>query len=92
MSLTITPPLGLDAHRVWVLIASPTGAVDAARVAYHPERARFIALPCLAFDTTAVLPTYPTTGELIPGFRWATTGDVDAHAELFTTSSVEGAW
>lgn len=82
--LTVTSPIGLDAHHVWVFVCAPTGAVDAARIAHAPGTARFIALPCLAFDTTTLLPTLPHTGEPLPGFCWATTADIDGHAHLFT--------
>ena len=35
-------------------------------------------------DWAALLPTYTPTGQLVEGFRWATTADIDANADLFT--------
>lgn len=81
--LTVTPPLALTSEHVWVLVSSPTGAVDAARIAHAPGTDRFIALPCLAFNTTGLFPAFLADGELVPGFRWATVADIDAHAHLF---------
>jgi len=82
--LTVTPPLALTSNHLWVLVSSHTGAVDAARMAHAPGTNRFIALPCQAFNTTGLFPAFLADGELLPGFRWATAADIDAHAHLFT--------
>lgn len=42
-----------------------------------------IALPCQAFNTIGLFPAFLSDGELLPGFRWATAADIDAHAHLF---------
>jgi hypothetical protein len=82
--LTVTIPMATTPDAVWVFISNEHGIVDVARMAHFPGSRRFIALPIEAFDPRAVLPTYTATGELVSGFRWATTDDVDAHADLFT--------
>ncbi|GAA1221121.1 hypothetical protein [Prauserella alba] len=84
LMLSVTPPLALDGDTVWVFVSADTGAVDAARMAHVPGTETFAALPVEAFDPDSVLPTFRTTGEPVDGFRWATTADVDAHADMFT--------
>lgn len=84
--LTVTPPIAVDTDAIWVLVSSPnTGAVDAARMAHRPGTDRFIALPCLVFDTAALLPVCKASGEPLDGFRWATVADLLDHAHLFVT-------
>lgn len=80
----VTPPLVVSKDDVWVLVSAPTGAVDAARMAYNPDSGQFIALPCQAMDTTALIPT-TCHGEPVTGFRWATCWDIADHDHLFTT-------
>ncbi|NKQ55425.1 hypothetical protein HFP15_21305 [Amycolatopsis sp. K13G38] len=82
--LTFTPPLVTSPDEAWVFIASETGAVDVGRVAYSPSTDRFAVLPVEAFNPDTLLPTYTPTGQLVDGFRWATTADIDANADLFT--------
>jgi hypothetical protein len=82
--LTVTPPISLTADQVWVFVTNDTSAVAGARMAYCSAGPRFLALPMADFDTTTLLPCYGDTGELITGFRWATTTDIEAHADLFT--------
>ncbi|EHR50573.1 hypothetical protein SacmaDRAFT_2322 [Saccharomonospora marina XMU15] len=84
LMLTVTPPLAVDDDQIWVLVASDAGAVDAARMAHIPGSDTFVAFPVEAFDTGGVLPTYRVNGECVTGFRWATTTDLAAHADLFT--------
>lgn len=79
---TETVPMATSPDHVWVFVTAWTGAVAVSRLAYNPVRRMFIGLPSEAFDLMALLPTY-VTGELLDGFRWATTADVDAHAYLF---------
>ncbi|MTD56875.1 hypothetical protein GKO32_23295 [Amycolatopsis sp. RM579] len=68
---------------VWAFVSASNGAVDVVRLAHAPDLERFIGLPIEAFDPYALLPTYSPTGELVTGFRWATTADVEAYAYLF---------
>lgn len=82
--LSVTPPLAYTADAVWVLVSSDFGAIDAARMAYLPGSDCFIAMPSDVFNTAGVLPTYRFNGEVVAGFRWATTADIQDHAELFT--------
>jgi hypothetical protein len=82
--LTVTIPMATSRNEVWVFISADNGAVDVARIAHYPGSRRFIALPIEAFDPRALLPAYRATGELVAGFRWATTDDVDAHPDQFT--------
>lgn len=82
--LTPSIPIATDADHVWVFVSASGGAVDVVRLAHMPGVPRFIGLPIEAFDPAAVLPTYSATGELVTGFRWATTADIDAYAHLFT--------
>ncbi|WP_236793876.1 hypothetical protein [Amycolatopsis sp. GM8] len=81
--LTASMPIATTPDQVWVFVSAPDGAVDVVRLAYAPGSPRFVGLPIEAFDPSAVLPTYSPTGELVNGFRWATTADVDAYAYLF---------
>lgn len=81
--LNVTAPLAISPDEVWVLVSAPTGAVDAARMAHNPDTGRFVALPCQAFTTTGLVPL-TFDGEPLPGFRWATTADIDSHADQFT--------
>lgn len=75
-------PMATSPDHVWVFVTSYTGAVAVSRLAHKPGSSVFIGLPGEAFDLSALLPTY-VTGELLDGFRWATTADVDAYAHLF---------
>lgn len=87
--LTTTPPIATSPDVVWVFVtAATTSAVDVARVAYRPGTTVFLALPIECFPPDALMPTL-FTGELLDGFRWATTIDVDAHADQF---SAHGGW
>jgi len=86
--LPVTLPVAVESDHVWLLVSAPTGAVEAARLAYAPRTQGFLALPCEAFDTTAVLPITAATAEPLDGFQWATVGDVERHADLFTTNGV----
>jgi hypothetical protein len=80
----VTMPISTSSDEVWVFILIDHGAVDVARMAHLPGSRRFIALPVEAFNPRAVLPTYSATGELVDGYRWATTTDIETHADLFT--------
>lgn len=80
--LTSTMPIATTPEQVWVFISADTGAVDVARLAHYAGSTTFIALPVAVFDPHAVIPAYPT-GELVPGFRWATVADIEAHTDVF---------
>lgn len=82
--LAVTPPIAVDTDAIWVLVSSRTGAVDAARMAHNPDTGTFVALPCEAFDTTALLPACQAHGEPLDGFRWASVVDIETHTHLFT--------
>jgi hypothetical protein len=82
--LHCTAPLALTGTEVWILVSSTTTAVDAARLAFCPTTGRFIALPVGVFTTSGLFPTFTDTGDDVTGFRWATTSDIEAHAEQFT--------
>ena len=87
--LSTTPPIATSPDVVWVFVtAATTSGVDVARIAHRPGTTLFLALPVECFPPDALLPTLHT-GELVEGFRWATTTDIDAHAELF---SAQGGW
>ncbi|MBB2935678.1 hypothetical protein FHX82_002732 [Amycolatopsis bartoniae] len=77
-------PISTSPDHVWVFVSAPGGAVDVVRLAHAPGSPRFVGLPIEAFDPSALLPTYNPTGELVNGFRWATTADIDTYAYLFT--------
>lgn len=81
--LSVTIPMATTPDEVWVFISGDNGAVDVGRIAHWPGTCRFVALPIEAFNPRAVLPTYSPTGELVAGYRWATTADIEAHADLF---------
>lgn len=82
--LTASTPISTDGHHVWLFVSASTGAVDVARIAFNPNVTRFIALPVHAFNPNALMPTTPS-GELLHNYRWATTTDIQQHAEVFTT-------
>lgn len=87
--LTVTKPIATSPSVVWVFVTSPTtSGVDVARMAHRPGTSVFLALPVGCFPPDALMPTL-YTGELVDGFRWATTTDIDAHADLFTAP---GCW
>lgn len=82
--LTVTPPISVSADEVWIFIAADeTGATEAARMAHFPGTTKFIALPAEVFNTAGLFPAFADTGEYVTGFRWATTADVDEHADQF---------
>jgi hypothetical protein len=83
--LTPSMPIATGPDQVWVFVSATGGAVDVVRLAHAPGSPRFLGLPIEAFDPAAVLPTYSPTGELVNGYRWATTVDVDEYAYLFAT-------
>ncbi|MFD2419969.1 hypothetical protein [Amycolatopsis pigmentata] len=83
--LKATMPIATGPDEIWVFVSIWTGAVDVARMAHCPDSHRFIALPIHVFNPGAVLPTYTATGELVPGFRWATVADIEAYPDLFTS-------
>ncbi|WP_233157176.1 MULTISPECIES: hypothetical protein [Amycolatopsis] len=81
--LTATKPMALTPEQLWVFVTGDNNAVDVARLAHAPEIGGFIALPISAFDPYALLPAYAPTGELLEGWRWATSRDVETYAHLF---------
>jgi hypothetical protein len=82
--LSVTIPISTAPGAVWVFVSGDNGVVDVGRIAHQPGTSRFVALPIEVFNPGSVLPTFSPTGELVSGVRWATTADIEAHADLFT--------
>jgi hypothetical protein len=77
-------PISFESDEVWILAdCENADTTDAFRIAYCPEHNTFAAFPPEEFDVHGAFPVYPETKELLPGLRWATTTDVDAHPEAF---------
>ncbi len=74
----VTYPLAIATDELWLFTEyRDTGEVDCFRLGVDTRTGQYGAFAPECVDTAALIPVLRTQGEPVPGFVWATTGDLE---------------